>query len=1274
MKTKLLILWCGLLLGSLPAFALDASSLLDKILPPLPKTDTNQVSGVFYAAAVTGTVEYSADRIDNLKKGDTIPARGAIVKTDDNSSAALVFSNHTAIFIQKNTEIRVEKFDQEPFAPNNDLLIEPSNSQLIVFVELGQIVISTPQLLAGTRVVFETPHAACYIVNAQSGGEKAFLEVSTSQTHFAMINGAGRVKIREKDGTLASIGTNVPMGQQAFVRYAWSGNADDENKSHPVTIAVSNGDATQSAAAIANVAANAAQTAAPAERVPAGVSVAQNQYYVVNVRGTVQYTTKDGTFDLKQGDSRIARGTIFKTGADSRLSLALANETRLTVDEKTELKMDKFDQEPFAPNNNLDVEPSNSQTVVLIRAGHVGVDTPQLLSGTTLAFETPHGVIGILNNQSGGQQASILVTDKNTQVQMTTGQASIRPKGPDGSFVSIGYKLLTGQQAVVKPTLGADPTLANESFDEIKAAEGADDVAPGFFYVTKASGTLAYTADGKTIALNKGATFSGTGADLKTEAGSSATLVFSNRTTLTLAEKSELKVIRFKEGDTAGGGDPGIEETPSDSLFHLQAGRVDIDAPQLASTSSMAFETPHSLTTIPDGQDGGTTGSIAVDSAGTQIQMSSGHASVQQRGIDGAFVSTGTMVEQGDLALVKPLLAATGAGAAAKASITAVTVDPAPVAPPGAASVSVSGEALVLRALGTPKFRLPNQGSEDNLALDTRLPEGAIVETGPDSEVFLQPYPGAVADLKPNSRVSIEKLTITTAGGVLMKREIIFNLTAGNLVSVIDPAKHNVNRYGVRTPKGLAMAQGTSFTASVSDANISVAATADTVSFTTPDGLTYSINAGQVSITSAGGAVQSPIPLSQEVASDPTFAAVVQQAMSTVTNVVQNNLGGLPTNSAANLVAQVAAVAAAAIPADAGTFTTEAVTAVTTPGSATGTRPDAAAAAVVAAIVSAAPADVTQITNAGVLAAPGQAASVALGAATSDPSQSGAIVTAALQAVSTANPQASSQTFAQNAVSVASAVTAASPSSAASIASAAMTSITQNNPSASVGTLTQDATNLAANITAQSSAQGPNVAGALVGVINAADPGSLSTQDIATITGGAAAGQVAAARSGNGVYSVVGADTPTTISVSQSGHGNGGGSNNGGGGYAGGGGGNYTGGGGGGSNNGGGNRNGGGDRGGRQSTSVIITALTGGDTGGGNTGNSQATSVLVTQLNGGEMRGIDTALTAATNAQSTVTFNPGESSGGTNGPPTPVPTQPTSPPINFTVSQDSLTQ
>src|SRR6185312_4696852 len=105
------------------------------IFPPLPKTGAGVVSGIFWVYDVHGTAECLADgRIWNLTKGERVLARGAVVLTKDNSRVTLLFSNQTSLSLEHNTSLKVEKFDQEPFQPNNDLLHEPSSSQMLVYV------------------------------------------------------------------------------------------------------------------------------------------------------------------------------------------------------------------------------------------------------------------------------------------------------------------------------------------------------------------------------------------------------------------------------------------------------------------------------------------------------------------------------------------------------------------------------------------------------------------------------------------------------------------------------------------------------------------------------------------------------------------------------------------------------------------------------------------------------------------------------------------------------------------------------------------------------------------------------------------------------------------------------------------------------------------------------------------------------------------------------------------------------------------------------------
>jgi hypothetical protein len=177
----------------------------------------------------------------------------------------------------------------------------------------------------------------------------------------------------------------------------------------------------------------------------------------------------------------------------------------------------------------------------------------------------------------------------------------------------------------------------------------------------------------------------------------------------------------------------------------------------------------------------------------------------------------------------------------------------------------------------------------------------------------------------------------------------MLDLRSGNLISTIDPAKRSINNYAVRTPKGVAAARGTSYSVSVTANGVMIAATADSVTFTSPLGVTYTIKAGMISITPPGGTAQAPVPLAS-AASDPAIAGMMNDAVAAIATVIQNNLGGLSTDSLSMLASQVVAVASAANPGQASTYTAQVTAAIdpNNPGSAFAGNPAAAASAVTA--------------------------------------------------------------------------------------------------------------------------------------------------------------------------------------------------------------------------------------------------------------------------------------------------------------------------------------
>lgn len=615
------------------------------------------------------------------------------------------------------------------------------------------------------------------------------------------------------------------------------------------------------------------------------------KFLVSGVKGDVTCITNGRVMEMKKGDTFLGRGTIVRTGAGSHVTIVFSNGTGVYTDEKTNFEIIKFDQEFFAPNNNLRVEPSNSSTLVKLNTGRVVLSTPRLVSGTTMVYETTHAAVGVR-----GEKILIEASEQQTHVAIISGLATVNVRDPDGNFVSIGKRLTTGKEAYVKRALGG-------SADEEVAK---------------------------------------------------------------------------------------VEDTAADPTKHEKGG-MPTPAGGTASASGLTFRTP----------------------------------------------------------------------------------------PPP--SITKDGEALVLRVAGIANIRTPGSSQDTPVSMGAKLTRGTTISTGAGSEVHLQTFPGAVATLRSNTTALIETLAITTAGAAVQKQTAMLSLKTGEIVSTIDPAKRNINDYSIRTPQGIASAKGTSFVVTVLGDGFSVAATADTVSFLIPDGTVYEVAAGMVSITPPGGTPQAPVSLASAVAANPALATVVQNAFTTVANLVQNNVGGLSPESATNLLAKVAHTAANALPSQAPAFAAQAVSAVNASASATATASSAAVAAMVHAVTSAAPTQAAEIASASTTAAPTQSVVIAAAAAKEAPSQATQIAVSVTRVV--VQPESDgtvSQSTVQTVAAIAAAVSAAAPDQAPPIAAAVMQALTQAAPKWSPSANASSAAVIAAAATSAVPAQAAPIASAMM--------------------------------------------------------------------------------------------------------------------------------------------------------------------------------------------------
>lgn len=627
------------------------------------------------------------------------------------------------------------------------------------------------------------------------------------------------------------------------------------------------------------------------------------KFFVSNIKGKITCIVNSRVYELKKGDTFPARGAIVDTGKGANATLLFSNGTGVYVDEKTHFEVKRFEQEFFAPNNNLRVEPSNSLTLVSLSVGRVVLSTPQLLSGTIMIYETPHASVNIR-----GEKLLIEVNDKQTQthVAMISGNASVVPRGSDGNFLSIGKRVTTGREAYVTYAVAND-----------------------------------------------------------------------------------------------GSGQGGISDTDPSKKPAIQS--------------------------VAEAQAGNASGN-------------------------------------GYLGPKSPA--------------------PAPAGP----STTTESSAKVLSVIGTVMVEIPGGSGATVPKEGDLLPKGTIVKTEAASELYFAPYQGVIATLRPVGQMEIEKISLTTAQGALKKQTAIIKLKDGTLVSMIDPTFKDVTDYGVRTPKGVAHANGTAFSVTVQGSQFSITTTADTVTLSATGGQTFAIKAGTVVATAADGTVQPPVSLSQAIASNPSLTPLLQNAVTTMSQVVQNNVGGLSNDAAVNLLTKVLATASAALPAQTVAFTNQALAAVSAPSSSTATNVPAAVSAVLLTATGSSPSQAVEIAAAAAQTLPAQAAVIAAAVAKSAPASAAQSAAAVVKAVVPTSAGSPTQASVQLATAIASAATSAVPNQAAPVAAAVLQALNGNSPQATAESTAASASTIAAGVTNAAPNQAVPVASILMKAIVQAAP------------------------------------------------------------------------------------------------------------------------------------------------------------------------------------------
>jgi len=170
--------------------------------------------------------------------------------------------------------------------------------------------------------------------------------------------------------------------------------------------------------------------------------------YLAETKGESQVRNGDKIYPARQATSFDAPGTVIETKAESHNAFVYSNGTGLYMDQNTRLEINRFTQEPFvAASNRLnpDLEPSKSQSNILVTKGAVGICTNQLVLGTTMSYETS---LAVINIRAG--RISIETKPDETIVDLLEGDIVVRVAGNTQS----AQTLRPGERAVIRR--GAD--------------------------------------------------------------------------------------------------------------------------------------------------------------------------------------------------------------------------------------------------------------------------------------------------------------------------------------------------------------------------------------------------------------------------------------------------------------------------------------------------------------------------------------------------------------------------------------------------------------------------------------------------------------------------------------------------------------------------------------------------------------------------------------------------------------------------------------------------
>ena len=168
-----------------------------------------------------------------------------------------------------------------------------------------------------------------------------------------------------------------------------------------------------------------------------------SKLFVASVDGQSEINHGDKIEEMSLKSAYNAQGSIIETKPKATNALVYSNGTGIFFEPDTRLEVSKFLQDPFTPNrNDLEIEPSVSQTDALLTRGTIGLCTSRLVAGTTMKYRTPLGSGSLM----GGKYV-IETSPEISKISVLEGEGLAR-----GGYLDLGGQVIhPGEQAIFQP-------------------------------------------------------------------------------------------------------------------------------------------------------------------------------------------------------------------------------------------------------------------------------------------------------------------------------------------------------------------------------------------------------------------------------------------------------------------------------------------------------------------------------------------------------------------------------------------------------------------------------------------------------------------------------------------------------------------------------------------------------------------------------------------------------------------------------------------------------